>query len=306
MEIKLLLQLNKVFLTILLFSMLSTVTLQASSSSEDIPPTIELIAGEDSYSNRLLHSVKSKFSKQIKSVCNIDDDGIYDLRIAAEQVSKKEIEGIDTRVFLEIKFGVVLSNPFSNEILLDTMLLIKGKGESTNLAEQSAIEKLVMVLLEKLDIIRLISDNMEQFYVVNCSNSLRDLDAAGDHRYLSKASNAMLYFRDTPCAELAVAVGDSITELLAEELCRNTLQTLSVKVYSGKFLAEPIIRDLLRISPNSSCAGDALELAKEIGKQQYRRVKKTDRDRINTYVQIHLEQNKSKQLNLYRRLNWGY
>jgi hypothetical protein len=82
----------------------------------------------------------------------------------------------------------------------------------------------------------------------------------------------------------------------SELFCKNDLPKLKISVESGVYSPGDVVAKLLAISPEASCAGEVLALAKVMGSQAKERSNSENED-LNLILSIH----QSNNINEWRR-----
>ncbi len=270
-------------------------------TSENLP--LQVVMGEGLESNH--HDFTSTFSKSISDKFILDDYAILQVEVNGIFEDPKSIEGIESRTFVNGRFEIKLRNLIDDAVVWTEKFKSMGKASNGRLAISDAVRKFASNALFIKDLQGEIEKNYSKILSENCENTLNKITKQGSWEELNRAFQLLQYFESSPCSESAAVRVSDVSTAIDEIACKNVMHDLSIRIESGQFDSRFVLLKLLSISPDATCANEAVELAKRMGEMKGR-FNQSDRTVISQYVQILLLDKSTTRSKSYHQLRWHY
>jgi hypothetical protein len=208
------------------------------------------------------------------------------------------IETMDTRVYADLEIYARLRGYGFHKDSLLRMYSATGSGES----EKAAIQKAANTILSAggpMSTFRGVVDSLfNERYAIHGDQTLT-LIKGMPQTTIKECDNVLtelIYFSDFPTmATKAESFRNEVKKKKSQYFCKEELPQLKIKIESTVYDVNQTVDKLLAVSPESSCSGEVLQLAKLIGQQQQAKQASVP-DQLNVLVTIHQDRN----VNLWR------
>lgn len=288
-----------------LFLMILTKGLYAQESIK-IPATISF-SDSHSYSFRKSSVKNVVFSKLLKAQLystSVEEEAIYELSCSAQKGKTSIIEGIKTVTYVESVFRITIRNLINGSIVFDDEIIINGNGNTEYLATNNCITKFGNQASFREAIKDVINKDLAKMSN-DCNSTILTIDKFYNEGKFDLVISASKLVDSPECDQVADDLFVKAYKQKDELYCTEKIQELSIKVESKRYNYNAIVNELLKISPNASCAAEAVELAKKVGKQQAEKESSyKDDNGLNQYITILNNQNTQVRNSTYRKFKY--